>query len=86
MVALIVRLRLAMWRTAMSRSALHLVSSVVGGLAALGVLALLGPGLVLLAAQPVRITALTVPLFAVITLIDGPQFYLGPTLGLQFGH
>lgn len=66
---LVVRLRFAMWRTAMSRSTLHLVSSVVGGLAALGVLAVLGPGLLLLAGQPVRITALTVPLFATITLM-----------------
>ena len=71
MVGLIVRLRFAMWRTAMSRSALHLVSSIVGALAALGVLALLGPGLVLLAGRPLRITALTVPLFAVITLMWG---------------
>ena len=70
-VGLIVRLRFAMWRTAMSRSPLHLVSSIVGALAALGVLTLLGPGLVLLAGQPVRITALTVPLFAVITLMWG---------------
>ena len=35
-VGLIVRLRFAMWRTAMTRSTLHLVSSIVGGLAALG--------------------------------------------------
>ena len=69
MVGLIVRLRFAMWRTAMSRSALHLVSSVLGGLAALGVLVVLGPGLVLLSQRPLRITALTVPLFTVITLM-----------------
>ncbi len=42
-VGLIVRLRFAMWRTAMSRSTLHLVSSILGGLAALGVLGVLGP-------------------------------------------
>ena len=35
MTLLVVRLRLAMWRTAMTRSALHLVSSLIGGLAAL---------------------------------------------------
>ena len=69
MVGLIVRLRFAMWRTAMSRSALHLASSILGGLAALGVLALLGPGLLLLSQRPLRITALTVPLFTVITLM-----------------
>lgn len=68
-VPLVVRLRLAMWRTAMARSTLHLVSSVIGGLAALGVLAVLGPGLVLLGTQPLRVLALTVPLFAVITLM-----------------
>ena len=39
MVGLIVRLRFAMWRTAMTRSPIHLVSSILGGLAALGVLA-----------------------------------------------
>ena len=69
MVGLIVRLRFAMWRTAMARSTLHLVSSVVGAVAALGVLAVLGPGLVLLSQRPLRITALTVPLFALITLM-----------------
>lgn len=69
LVGLVVRLRLAMWRTAMTRSALHLVSSVVGGLAALAVLAVLGPGLVLLAGRPLRVVALTVPLFAVVTLM-----------------
>lgn len=69
MVGLIVRLRLAMWRTAMSRSTLHLVSSVVGIIGALGVLAVLGPGLVLLSARPLRVTALTVPLFTLITLM-----------------
>ena len=69
MVGLIVRLSFAMWRTAMTRSPLHLVSSILGGLAALGVLALLGPGLLLLSQRPLRITALTVPLFAVITLM-----------------
>ncbi|HOT56449.1 MAG TPA: hypothetical protein PL014_04835, partial [Ornithinibacter sp.] len=59
---LIVRLRLAMWRTAMSRSTLQLTSSIIGGLAALAVVGTLGPGLVLLVAQPLRITALVVPL------------------------
>jgi ABC-2 type transport system permease protein len=68
-VGLIVRLRFAMWCTAMSRSALHLTSSILGGLAALGVLAVLGPGLVLLSQRPLRITALTVPLFTVITVM-----------------
>ena len=69
MTLLVVRLRLSMWRTAMTRSTLHLVSSLVGGLAALGVLVLLCPGLVLLSARPLRVTALTVPLFTVITLM-----------------
>jgi ABC-2 type transport system permease protein len=68
-VGLIVRLRFAMWRTAMSRSTLHLVSSIVGGVAAIGVLALFGPSLVLLSQRPLRITALTVPLFALLTLM-----------------
>jgi ABC-2 type transport system permease protein len=68
-VGLVVRLRLAMWRTAMTRSPLHLASSVVGGLAALVVLAVLGPGLLLLAGRPLRIVALTVPLFTVVTLM-----------------
>src|SRR5512139_2927751 len=58
-----------MWRTAMSRSTLHLVSSVVGIVGALGVLAVLGPGLVLLSARSLRVTALTVPLFTLITLM-----------------
>lgn len=66
---LVVRLRLAMWRTAMTRSTLHLVSSIVGGLGALGVLAVMGPGLVLLGTRPLRIVALTVPFFAVLTLM-----------------
>lgn len=69
MVGLIVRLRFAMWFAAMSRSALHLTSSILGGLAALGVVAVLGPGLALLAGRPLRVTALTVPLFAVATLM-----------------
>ncbi|GAA4413871.1 hypothetical protein GCM10023168_37030 [Fodinibacter luteus] len=69
MTALVVRLRLAMWRTAMARSTLHLVSSILGGLGALAVLALLGPTLVLLSGQPLRVTALTVPLFTVLTLM-----------------
>ena len=69
MTLLIVRLRLAMWRTAMSRSALQLTSSIVGGLAALVVVGVLAPSLVLLAGQPVRVTALVVPLFAVVTLM-----------------
>ena len=66
---LIVRLRLSMWRTAMSRSTLQLTSSIVGGLAALAVVGTLGPGLVLLVAQPLRITALVVPLFTVATVM-----------------
>lgn len=69
MTLLIVRLRLAMWRTAMSRSALQLTSSILGGLAALLVVVVLGPALVLLVGQPVRITALVVPLFAGATLM-----------------
>ncbi len=69
MVGLIVRLRFAMWFTAMSRSALHLTSSLLGALAALGVVAVLGPGLALLAARPLSVTALTVPFFAVATLM-----------------
>lgn len=69
MTLLVVRLRLAMWRTAMTRSALHLVSSIIGGLAALAVVGVLGPGLLLLAGRPLRVIALTVPLFTVITLM-----------------
>ena len=69
MTLLVVRLRLAMWRTAMTRSALHLVSSVLGGLGALAVLGVLGPGLLLLAGRPLRVVALTVPLFTVVTLM-----------------
>ncbi|QIM20369.1 hypothetical protein G7075_03120 [Phycicoccus sp. HDW14] len=69
MTLLVVRLRFTMWRTAMSRSSLHLTSSVVGGLVALGVVGVLGPALALLAARPVRLTALTVPLFATFTLM-----------------
>ena len=53
----------------MTRSALHLVSSVLGGLGALAVLGVLGPGLLLLAGRPLRIVALTVPLFTVVTLM-----------------
>lgn len=69
MVGLIVRLRWAMWFTAMSRSAMHLTSSILGGLAALGVVAVLGPLLALLSARPLTVTALTVPSFAVVTLM-----------------
>lgn len=69
MTLLVVRLRFTMWRTAMSRSSLHLTSSVVGGLVALGVVGVLGPGIALLAARPLRLTALTVPLFATFTLM-----------------
>ena len=58
-----------MWRTAMTRSVLHLTSSVVGGLAALLVLAVLGPALLLLAGRPLRVVALTVPLFTIVTLM-----------------
>jgi ABC-2 type transport system permease protein len=68
-VGLIVRLRFAMWRTAMTRSTLHLVSSVVGIVGALVVLTVLVPGLVLLSARSLRVTALTVPLFTLITLM-----------------
>ena len=68
---LVVRLRLAMWRTAMTRSPLHLVSSILGGLAALAVLGILGPSLVLLGGSPLRVVALTVPLFTTITLTWG---------------
>jgi ABC-2 type transport system permease protein len=70
-VGLVVRLRLAMWWTAMSRSSLHLVSSIIGGLAALAVLGVMGPALVLLAFRPLRMTALTVPMFAFVTLMWG---------------
>ncbi len=66
---LIVRLRVTMWRTAMARSSLHLTSSIIGGLVALGVVGVLGPGIALLAARPLRLTALTVPLFATFTLM-----------------
>ena len=69
MTGLVVRLRFRMWWTAMSRSPLHLVSSVVGILAALGVVAVLGPSLALLALRPPRLAALTVPLFTVATLL-----------------
>ncbi|HMM94583.1 hypothetical protein [Phycicoccus sp.] len=69
MTLLVVRLRLRMWRTAMSRSSIHLVSSIVGGLAALGVVLVLGPSIALLAAWPLRLVALTVPLFATATLL-----------------
>jgi ABC-2 type transport system permease protein len=70
-VGLVVRLRFRMWWTAMSRSSLHLASSLLGVLAAGGVLVVLGPGLALLALRPLRVTALTVPLFAVLTLMWG---------------
>ncbi len=69
MTALVVRLRFTMWRTAMGRSSLHLTSSIMGGLVALGVVAVLGPGIALLAVRPLRLTALTVPLFATFTLM-----------------
>ncbi|MGG5258441.1 hypothetical protein [Phycicoccus avicenniae] len=69
MTLLVVRLRFTMWRTAMTRSTLHLTSSVVGGLVALGVVVVLGPSIALLAARPLRLTALTVPLFATATLM-----------------
>ena len=70
MVGLIVRLRFAMWRTAMSRSPLHLVSSIVGGLAALGGARRARPR----AAPPRRAARCAsphspCPLFAVITLM-----------------
>ena len=68
-VGLIVRLRIAMWLTAMRRSTLHLVSSVLGIIGALGILMVMGPGLVLLTGRPLRVVALTVPLFTVATLM-----------------
>ena len=67
-VSIVVRLRLAMWRTAMRRSSIHLISSVVGVIGACGILLLLGPGLALLAFRPIQLVALTVPLFSVLTL------------------
>ncbi|WP_392542678.1 hypothetical protein [Oryzobacter telluris] len=67
----VVRLRLSMWRTSMRRSTIHLVSSILGVLGALGLLVLLGPALVLLSRQPLRIVALTVPLFTAVTLSWG---------------
>ncbi len=69
MVGLVVRLRFRMWFTAMSRSPLHLVSSIVGVLAALGVIGFLGPAIALLALRPPRIASLTVPIFTVATLL-----------------
>ena len=69
MTGLIVRLRFRMWWTAMSRSPLHLVSSVIGILVALGVVAVFGPSLALLAFRPPRLASLTVPLFTVATLL-----------------
>lgn len=71
MVGLVVRLRLRMWWTAMSRSSIHLVSSITGGLVALGVVAVLGPGIALLSVRELRLTALTVPLFTFVTLMWG---------------
>jgi ABC-2 type transport system permease protein len=68
-VSLVVRLRLAMWRTSMSRSALHLVSSILGGVAAVVALGVFGPSLLLLVGQPLRIVALTVPAFAVVAVL-----------------
>ncbi|MGL5861780.1 MAG: hypothetical protein ACRCY9_11065, partial [Phycicoccus sp.] len=65
---LLVRLRFAMWLRAMSRSALHLVSSVAGVAVAVAALAVGVPSLALLAAAPLRVTAGTVPLFAGLTL------------------
>ncbi|MBM6405403.1 hypothetical protein JQN72_14250 [Phycicoccus sp. CSK15P-2] len=69
MTRLIVRLRLTMWRTSMARSPLHLFSSIVGGLAALGIVLLLGPAIALLVLQPLEIRAATVPLFSFVTLM-----------------
>ncbi|QKE84171.1 hypothetical protein [Arthrobacter sp. NEB 688] len=68
MTLLVVRLRLRMWWTAMSRSSIHLVSSIIGALVALGVVGVLGPSIALLAARPLALTAVTVPLFAGATL------------------
>ncbi|NHA68204.1 hypothetical protein [Phycicoccus flavus] len=69
MTALVVRLRFRMWWTAMTRSSLHLVSSVVGIIAALAVVGLLGPALGLLGLRPPRVAALTVPIFTTATLM-----------------
>ena len=69
MTALVVRLRFRMWWTAMSRSSLHLASSVLGALGALGTVLILGPGIALLAARPIELTSLTVPFFAFATLM-----------------
>ena len=64
---LIVRLRLRMWVTAMTRSSLHLASSVLGILGAIVVVLVAGPFLALLALQPPRLAALTVPVFTAVT-------------------
>ncbi len=69
MTLLVVRLRLRMWRTALSRSSVQLVSAIIGGLVALGAVGLLGPSIALLAARPLALTAVTVPLFAGVTLL-----------------
>ena len=69
MTLLVVRLRLAMWRTAMRRSSLHLTSSVVGGVLALGIAGVFGPLIALLALQPPRVAAVTVPIFTGLTLM-----------------
>lgn len=69
MTALVVRLRLRMWWTAMSRSPVHLVSSVLGVVFAVGVVAVMGPSLALLALRPPRLAALTVPIFTTATLM-----------------
>lgn len=66
---LVVRLRLRMWVTAMTRSSLHLTSSVLGILAAIGIVGVSGPLLALLAFQPPRVAALTVPIFTTVTLM-----------------
>lgn len=69
MTLLVVRLRLRMWLTAMTRSSLHLTSSVLGIVAAIGVIAVVGPLLALLSTQPPRVAALTVPIFTTVTLL-----------------
>ncbi|PKW25943.1 hypothetical protein [Phycicoccus duodecadis] len=69
MTGLVVRLRLRMWWTAMSRSSLHLTSSVLGALAAIGIVVVFGPLIGLLALRPPELTAITVPLFTGITLM-----------------
>ncbi len=71
MVGLLVRLRLVLWRHGLSRSPAQLASTVIGGVAALIGWALFLPALVLLSREPLRVTSLTVPAFALLTLLWG---------------